>query len=119
MMSIFSSVKDTINRYGSSVCIDNNGEKTNTKAFVEPLRYKNRIYVGGEYHRLGFRRTEKYLYIGTPDDKLIANTSVIELKDCKYIVKRCENYYVNDSCIYVWAILVPYGESLEDDYESD
>ena len=118
-MSIFDSVLATINRYGSNISIDNNGENIKAKAFIEPLRYKNRIYVGGQYHVLGFRRTEKYLYIGSPEYKLIADTSVIELQGCKYIVKRCENYFVKDRCVYIWAILVPYGEALEDDYESD
>ena len=28
-------------------------------------------------------------------------------------------YYVKDYPIYVWAILAPYGDDLEDDYESD
>ena len=118
-MSIFDSVLATINRYGSNISIDNNGENIKAKAFIEPLRYKNRIYVGGQYHVLGFRRTEKYLYIGSPEYKLIADTSVIELQGCKYIVKRCENYFVKNHCVYIWAILVPYGEVLEDDYESD
>lgn len=118
-MSIFDSVRETIKRYGSSISIDNNGETVNAKAFVEPLRYKNRIYIGGEYHRLGFRKTEKYLYIGDTKYELVADTSVIDLKGNKYIVKRCETYYVKDCPVYIWAILLPYGEVLEDDYESD
>ena len=68
---------------------------------------------------MGFRKTEKYLYVGSPENKLIENASVIDLYGCKYIVKRCENYYVKNQIVYVWAILEHYGEVLEDDYESD
>lgn len=118
-MSIFNSVGETIKRYGCCVCIEQNGKKLNTKAFVEPLRYKNKVYVGGKYHRLGFLNTEKYLYVGPADYELIQNTSVIQTHNCKYIVKRCETYYVKDCAVYVWAILLPYGSALEDDYESD
>ena len=118
MMGIFDYVSETIKRYGCNVSIENKGFCVKTKAFVEPLRYKNRVYVGGEYHHLGFRKTEKYLYVGCPENKLEANSCVIEMQNNKYIVKRCETYYVKDNPIYVWAILESYGELLEDDYES-
>ncbi len=118
-MSIFSMVGDTIKRYGCDVSIKTGDKVVNTSAFVEPLRYKNKIYVGGEYHYVGFRRTEKYLYIGSPEYDLTENVSVIQMFDNKYIVKRCELYYVNNSPVYVWAILLPYGSASEDDYESD
>lgn len=90
-----------------------------TKAFIEPLRYKNKVYVGGQYHIVGLNQTEKYLYIGPPEYRLIENASVIEMNSEKYIVKRCELYYVRDFPLYVWAILQPYGKLLEDEYESD
>ncbi len=118
-MGIISSVGETIKRYGCFVTISNGDDCIDTRAFIEPLRYKNRVYVGGQYHHLGYKRTEKYLYIGPPEFPLIENSSVIELHDNKYIVKRCEIYYVKDLPVYVWAILQPYGSALEDDYESD
>lgn len=118
-MSIFSSIKETIKRYGNDVIIVDGDKKTKAKAFVEPLRYKNRVYVGGKYRLLGLDRDEKYLYVGCAENSLKEQCSVIEMQDSKYIVKRCETYYVKDYPIYVWAILAPYGDDLEDDYESD
>ena len=118
-MGILSAVGDTIKRYGSNVNILENGESTSAKAFIEPLRYKNKVYVGGQYHIVGIKRSEKYLYIGSPENMLRENLSVIEMNGSKYIVKRCELYYVKDFPVYVWAILQPYGSALEDDYESD
>lgn len=118
-MGILSSVGEIINRYGCSVVIRNDDKEIPAKAFVEPLRYKNRVYVGGQYHHLGYKKSEKYLYIGKPEFVLSENSSVIEMYNSKYIVKRCELYYVKDIPVYVWAILQPYGSALEDDYESD
>lgn len=118
-MNIFNSVGDTIKKYGSSVTIRQDGSAIETKAFVQPLRYKNRVYVGGEYHVLGYQRREKYLYIGNPSYRLTENSSVIETQGDKYIVKRRETYFVKDYPVYEWAILLPFGEKLEDDYESD
>lgn len=118
-MSIITAVGETIKRYGCSLSILTGEKRMNTNAFVEPLRYKNKVYVGGEYHYLGFKRSEKYLYIGSPEIVPEENSSVIEMQNKKYIVKRCETYYVHDRPVYVWAILLPYGSALEDDYESD
>lgn len=118
-MSVFNSVGTTIKKYGSSVRIINGSTACSTKAFVEPLRYKNKVYIGGEYHQLGSFKKEKYLYIGVPQMNLEENNTVIEMHENKYIVKRCEKYYVKDIPVYVWAILQPYGEALEDEYDAD
>ena len=118
-MGIISAVSGTIKRYGCRVDILAADKRISTRAFIEPLRYKNKVYVGGQYRRLGLARSEKYLYIGLPENTLAENTSVIEMNNIKYIVKRCETYYVHDRPVYVWAILLPYGGVLEDDYESD
>lgn len=118
-MGIIASVGETIKRYGSKISVFSGGDTKISSAFIEPLRYKNKVYVGGQYHHLGLGRNEKYLYIGPPDLELEENASVIEMQNKKYIVKRCEIYYVSDRPVYVWAILLQYGEALEDDYESD
>lgn len=68
---------------------------------------------------IGFMKREKYLFIGTPDMNLNENRTVIEAASGKYIVKRCERYFVQDNPIYTWAIMVPYGERREDDYDAD
>lgn len=118
-MSIYKMVADTIKRYGNKVEITTKNKTEHTKAFVEPLRYKNKIYVGDVKRLMGSDRTEKYLYVGLPENPLVENCSVIETAERKYIVNRCENYYVNDMPVYVWAILKAHGNDLEDDYEPD
>ena len=118
-MSILNCVDREIGRYGNEVTITQQGVSVNTRAFLEPLRYRNKIYIGGEYHQLGFLRKEKYLYVGKSAHRLTENETVIEMQGNQYIVKWCETYYVKDTPIYEWAILVPYGEEREDDYDTD
>ncbi len=118
-MSILNCVDREIGRYGSHVTITQGGAEVQTRAFVEPLRYRNKIYIGGEMHHLGSLKREKYLYVGKTAHRLIPDESVIKAQGNQYIVKRCETYYVKDTPIYEWAILVPFGERLEDDYDRD
>lgn len=118
-MSIINSVGATISRYGSEVTIRQDGDSISARAFVEPLRYRNRIYIGGQYHILGQHRRQKYLYIGSASHPLRENACVIEAHGSKYIVKRSETYYVKDYPVYEWAILLPCGEPREDEYGSE
>lgn len=118
-MSLMGAVSNSIAKFGGDVEVTQGGSSVKTRAIVEPLRYKNKIYIGGEQRSLGSLSRERYLYIGQPDVPLRANTSVIESVAGKYIVKRCETYFVQDRPIYVWAIMVPFGARREDDYGSN
>ena len=55
--------------------------------------------------------------MGQTTHPLKENSSVIESHGEKYLVKRCETYYVKDTPVYEWAILVPWGEEREDEYD--
>ena len=118
-MSLMGAVSNSIAKFGGDVEITQGSSSVRTRAIVEPLRYRNKIYIGGEQRHLGFMKREKYLFIGTPDMNLNENRTVIEAASGKYIVKRCERYFVQDNPIYTWAIMVPYGERREDDYDAD
>lgn len=101
------SVIKSIQTYGEDIAVINDDDMVSTRAFVEPLRYRNVIYVGGEYRNLDMKHSEKYLYVGIPDIPLVENKTIIERKDEKYFVKRVEKYYVKEQVAYTWAILIP------------
>jgi hypothetical protein len=118
-MGIFNSVAAMINRNGNSVIIHNGDSQIATRAFVEPLRYKNRIYIGGRKHVLGMYNSEKYLFIGKPADSVFEDKSIVECGGDKFIVKRKEIYRVSNEPVYTWAIMTRYQERTEDEYDSD
>ena len=106
-MNVMPSVIKSIQTYGEDVTVINNDDTVLARAFIQPLRYRNKIYVGGEYRNLGMKYSEKYLYVGIPDIPLVENKTIIERKDEKYLVKRVERYYVKEQVAYTWAILIP------------
>ena len=106
-MNVMPSVIKSIQTYGEDITVINDDDMVSTRAFIEPLRYRNVIYVGGEYRNLGMKHSEKYLYVGIPDIPLVENKTIIERKDKKYLVKRVERYYVKEQVAYTWAILIP------------
>ena len=118
-MSISNSIKREILRFGNPAVVETNGESVRTRAFVEPLRYRNRLYFGSDFKDLGINRREKYLYIGTPCCPLTENKSFVTAHGQKYIVRRCETYRVGEIPIYIWAVMIKTGEETEDDYGTD
>ena len=106
-MNVMPSVIKSIQTYGEDIAVINDDDTVLTTAFVEPLRYRNKIYIGGGYRTLGMKHSEKYLYVGIPDITLVENKTIVKRKDNKYLVKRVERYYVGEQIAYTWGILIP------------
>ena len=72
------SVIKSIQTYGENITVINDDDTVLARAFIEPLRYRNKIYIGGGYRNLGMKHSEKYLYVGIPDIPLVENKTIIE-----------------------------------------
>lgn len=98
-----------IGRYGQQceIVVSGNDRLVKTKAFLNPLLYKNKIYIGGTYLPDGFYDGGHYLYIGRASVRLdnLPFGSVVKFGSDTYIIKRAEQYIVAGECIYTWAVL--------------
>lgn len=78
------------------------------KGFIQPLRYKNKMYLDGVYTVIGFDNQDKYLYIGPSDYDLtapaMANGFILS-DGVKYTIDRAEKVYFFDMPGYIWAIV--------------
>ncbi len=116
-MSIAKSVEGLIEKYGDTITVfDGEDEKTH-KAIIEPLMYKNKMYLGGDVLPTGYLDKGHYLMTG-PVGILGDNyeAAVITHRNIKYIVKRAEIISASDEAIYTWAVLEMYGEEVLDEY---
>lgn len=102
-MSLLSSVETSIDKYGVDVKLIDGDVEVRTKAFIEPLRYKNTLYIGGEYRSL--KGTNRSLYVGKPAFDLKEGKTIVDESGIKYLVERAETYTVSGDKIYHWAIL--------------
>ncbi len=116
-MSLALSVERLINKYGDTVTVaDSRGEKTH-KAIVQPLMYKNKMYLGGDIVPTGYLDKGHYLMtapVGIFDGNY--EEVVITHRNIKYIVKRAELITASDEELYTWAVLEMYGEEVSDEY---
>lgn len=80
------------------------------KAFVQALRYKNKVYLRGTYTELGKNQQDYYLYIG-PADVDVSNVDgavrVLNINGTEYLVDRTEQHHIGNENVYTWAIIRP------------
>lgn len=97
------------NKYGQEIILKNTeGWRSPIfGGFIQPLRYKNKMYLNGVNTVIGFNSQGHYLYIGPPNHDLSALTgeSWIESNGKKYTVDRCEKVYFKNTVVYIWAII--------------
>lgn len=103
------SLNGFIQKFGMDVraCADDGWTTPTYRAFLQPLRYKNKMYLEGLSTRIGFSEQGYYLYIGpaghdlTKVDKSVYITAAQE----KYQITHAERVYFGQTVLYVWAIL--------------
>lgn len=119
-MSLSALINKSIDKWGSTFKISENGQTFTYKGFVQPLRYKNNMYLGGKRLDAGFFDGGHYLFITKGDAGIKAHSrAVIEDVNTKYAVKRAELFTVRDKNIYTWAILKPYFPPVKEDFSND
>jgi len=106
----YSKIKTLLCRYGQDVtlCFSGN-ENRQHRAFIQPLRYKNKLYLEGEYTPVGYFDSDTYLYIGPGDDDIGPRIREVRMfaGDAEYFFVRADVVKIKNNCIYTWAIVKP------------
>lgn len=91
----------------ASLMTADNASAADMRAFISPLRYKNKMYLYGVNTEIGYNSQGHYLYIGPPDPDLTAapQNSYIAAAGKKFRVDRAEKVYNGDEIFYIWAII--------------
>lgn len=102
-------VKRLMNRYGQTVHAETeSGERSSDyKAFVQPVRYKNKMYLNAVESPIGTVDENYYLYVGPYDVQLnmINEPVTIHSAIMACTVERSEAVFLNNEILYIWAIL--------------
>ncbi|MGN0519761.1 MAG: hypothetical protein ACI4LB_03390 [Candidatus Fimenecus sp.] len=98
------------NKFGRSVFLsDDTGWRSPVyRAFLQPLRYKNKMYLEGTYTVLGKDPNSLYLYIGSAKHdvtRLKKNARLTDGDGKRYLIQRAEKVCRGDEPYYFWAIL--------------
>lgn len=102
-------VKRLINRYGQTVYAELESGQTSMryKAFVQPVRYKNKMYLNAVESPIGTVSENYYLYVGPYDCQLNSAEEPVKIHTdiMTCTVERTECVFLDDEILYIWAIL--------------
>jgi len=95
-------------RYGCPVLIEapSLAEPVSARALVQPMRYKNSMYLEGTYTPVGYEDGGHCFYIGPPSirvDQIPFPT--LTAGGATYRFKRAEAVYIGDKIAYIWGVL--------------
>lgn len=108
-------------QYGRTVRVassDDSWQGAQFRAFIQPLRYKNKMYLEDKRVTLGIGDMSYYLYLGPAVHDLSALDNeeyVVKAGEDRYSVTRAEKLYYSDSAVYIWAVLRRIREEEEEE----
>ena len=108
-MNYKTSVDNLFEKFGENVKVSIDDTLTETKALIQPMRYKNKLYVESQRTELGFKDSACFLYLGPAELDFAgkeANT-VIETAKESFNVSRADRISLKGITQYIWAILTP------------
>ena len=94
---------------GERLSVDIGTERFYTWAIVQPLRYKNKMYLEAERNEIGLRDGECFLYLGPADCDFSGRESetMVNAANRRYNVSRASRISIGGASQYIWAILTP------------
>lgn len=119
-MSIYGSICRELKKFGENLTVTTEKGSFSVKGVLQPLLYKNKLYLGGKQLPQGFFDGGHYLLICPPEVKLpTLGTALAETKDRKFNLIRSETVTSADKALYIWAVLAPCSEAIREDiYEN-
>lgn len=77
-------------------------------AFIQPLRYKNKLYMTGDFTPIGINTQDVYLYMGPKNHDLTtldASYRIFDSNNNSYMIERAEKVTFKNEIVYIWAII--------------
>ncbi len=117
-MSIYKSVLNEISKYGEKITVTTENGSFKIKGLLQPLLYKNKLYLGGKQLPDGYFDSGHYLLICSAEVKMpVLGTAFFETRGEKFTLKRSETVSVCSKDFYIWAVLMPYTEPVREEFD--
>lgn len=90
------------------VCLPNEWSSERFKAHIQPIRYKTKLYLEGDFTEIGVNKNDVYLYLGPAKHdltRLSADARIVDSDGAFYKIDRSERVLYCGECIYIWAVI--------------
>lgn len=118
-MNIRLSLNKELKAFGRSITVTTEQGSEIIRGIIMPLLYKNKIYISGKRLPEGYFDSGHYLMICEGSAKLpVTGTAFFECDQKRYLLKRSESVDYLDKPLYIWAVLEPYHNERDDEFEA-
>lgn len=112
-------IDKVFHRFGSEMVLINlqTNEEISFRGFLQPLRYKNKMYLGAVKTPLGFDNSRKFLLLAPPEIDIKSADgyeSAVECDGCRYSCDHREYERVGNNAVYSWSIVTLVKDGDED-----
>lgn len=101
-------IEQILKGYGRQMVLSGSDGEVKFKALLQPLRYKNKMYLSAVSTELRYDSSRKFLLIA-PADVDVSNADgyecVISDGKNKYITDRSETIMFGQTPLYCWAVV--------------
>lgn len=108
MNSVEKDIQKIIDSCGIKMNLVTKQKTISFNAFLQPLRYKNKIYIDGNVTELRYENTRRFLLLSPIE----VDVSVADGRDCyisdsnhEYSVNHSELVYLGNKPAYRWSII--------------
>ncbi|MBQ4207891.1 MAG: hypothetical protein II621_06265 [Clostridia bacterium] len=95
-------------KFGRAMTLETPGGSTPFKAFLQPLRYKNKMYLGGTLTEIGYDTLRKFVLICPVSVNIPAvdgTRTRLEADGDTFCVDHCEKVFFGETPLYYWAVV--------------
>lgn len=111
-------VNALLKRFGQAVMLCQQEVREDVYAVIQPLLYKNKMYLGGKATPIGLRDEGHLLMIASLPRRITDwGKVVVTSKNGSYTVKSAQVVSSGKESLYIWAVITPCKEEAEDDYD--
>ena len=95
-------------KFGRPMTIESPSGVFSCKAFLQPLRYKNKMYLSGTLTEIGYDTLCKFVLICPVEANVTAVdgvTTLLKFGNDSFCVDHCEKVFLGEQPLYYWAIV--------------
>ena len=103
-------IQSVFENFGSSFFIKGrDGWKSPVfNAFLQPIKYKNKMYLEGFHTPIGVEPNDIYVYLGPANHdltKLDSSYKLVDSFNTTYKIDRAEKIVFQNKSLYIWAVV--------------
>ncbi len=104
-MKVLSRIKRILRYARPMILVHGGGDGVTIKAILQPMRYKNKMYLDSQNTKLGIIDESSFLFITSAEVQIDEMQDMLVMDDAQYVFVKVEKIYCFNTHAYTWAIL--------------